>query len=177
MINEKTLVINPTFKLPLFLLLDQSLSTGKKKSCARISTEVKFFNIKTKPLALAKPLEFYKLRNCCNWMAMKRKPFLNYLDLKGTVVHNECYTSRLDRIFLLNHNYQGQEINTTSCILCASKHPLSQYMFNLLYFRQCTSWPNFLFSFYSQSSCSPCTLQRVNLTCLHCLLSAEVTLH
>lgn len=43
-------------------------------------------------------------------------------------------------------------------------------MFNLLYFRQCISWPNVLSSSYSQNSFPPCTLQT-------CFLSLEVTLH
>lgn len=48
-------------------------------------------------------------------MATERELFLNYLELKGIVVHNEYSTSRLDRTFLLNHNYQ-EEINNTSRI-------------------------------------------------------------
>lgn len=110
-------------------------------------------------------------------MAMKKEVLLNYLELKGTVVHNECYISRPDRKFLWNHNYQGQEINSTSCASSwVSKHPLLWYVFNLLYFRQHTSWSNFLSSSCSPNSCPLCTLQRVSLFILPLVIRSSLAL-
>lgn len=50
--KKKSIVANTTFKLPLFLLLDQVVTVHKKQSCTHISIEAKFFYINIKPLPL-----------------------------------------------------------------------------------------------------------------------------